>query len=445
MPDAGGFTEPTHKRPGRAPTHIHVETAWAEPVTLWTVAQVRAALDAHDAGDFALSSVLADQFLRDPIIAGDVENRCRALGSRSALPFKVEAGGGDGRSREKARKRCEELWWETCRETTLFSVQKDAILIGASVGLVWWDRSSSEWRPRLRHLPSHGLAHNSEEGWTYTSRNGMRHEVTPGDGTWFLHLPYGERSWMFGAVRRLGEIWLQRLYAHRDMARFSERHGMPVLAIYEPDDGRDDVEGEQGAEGAQKEAYYRRLRARMTRDAVISLPQPRDKEQNGWDADWLELEGDGQSFITQLDKLEAESHYGILGRDPAGGAKGGDGELASERRHSEFLSSDAETLSTSIRDCIFKPDVAFNIDPDDVELAGWGRWDTRPPPNLFARARTLNTVADGIGKLIPMNVDCKPVLDEFGLEAKGELQAPPKPEAKPEATKDSTEGEKEDA
>lgn len=446
MADASGYSDPVLTEPGRAPSRVRIESAWDEPVSTWTVAQVRCALDAHEQGDFALSSALADQLLRDPIIAGDLEIRCRALASRSALPFRVEPGAGDGRKREAARKRCEDLWWSTCPETTIYSVQRSAILMGLSVGRVSWARTKSDWRPRLRHLPTHGLSYSAYEGWIYTSRDGQRHSVTPGDGTWFLFLPNGDRSWLGGAVRRLGEIWLQRVYARRDWARFSERHGMPVLAISEPSSERDDVEGSGGADGARTKAFYRRLRASMGRDAVLRLPQGATKDDVGWSAEWLELVGEGdRTFLSQLNKLEAEIHYALLGKDPVGGAKGGDGELASERRHSEFLGSDAETLSTTIRDQVWKPDVAFNIDPNDLELAGWGRWDTRPAPDLERRATTLDKAADAVTKLHAAGVDCLPVLAEFGLTAPGGIKDPPKPVVAPaEAEKPSNPSEPEE-
>lgn len=434
MPDASGFSETKLSQPGIRPRSVRIETAWVDPVTTWTVSDVRAALCQHEEGRFALSAALADQMMRDPVIAGDVQNRCRALASRSALPFKVEPGGGDGRRREVARQRCEDLWWEACPESTIYSIQKDTILLGLAVGRVWWTRTASEWRPRLYHLPAHGLAWQPwDRRWTYSTRDGEELEVTPGDGTWFLHLPNGERSWMGGAVRQLGEPWLQRVFARRDWARYSERNGMPVLAVYEPASALDDIEGTEGADGARARAFYRQLRGSLTRDGVLRLPQPGDKNIPGWDGKWLELTAKNyEVFSRQLESLATECHLAVLGRDPNSGAKGGDGELAGERRHSEYLATDAETLSTTIRDCVLKPDVAYNIAPNDVDLAGWGRWDTRPPADLGSRATTINTAADALAKLAALGVDCQPVAGEFGLT--GTIKAPAPPASAPQVT-----------
>lgn len=428
MADASGSTEPVRSEPATRPAPIRIESAWVDRVSTWTVATVRAALCAHEDGDFRTSASLADHVMRDPVIAGDVNTRCRALAAKSDPNFKVEPSiAGDGRKREAARKRCEALWWESCAEPTIFAIQRDAILLGVAVGRVWWDRDGSEWRPRLVHLPVHGLEfHEWDRRWTYTTRAGDSLEVTPGDGTWFLHAPYGDRSWMGGAIRQVAIPWLMRDYARNDWARFNERNGMPVLAIYEPTDARDDVEGAAGADGASTTAFYRGLRAKLGRDAVLRLPQGLSKDDVGWDAKWLELAGKGfETFGSQLDKLASEIHLALRGGDPSSGARGGDGELASEKLSGEYLAADAETLSTSIRDCVWRPDAAYNL--GDADVAAWGRWNTRPAPDLASRASTLKTAGEAMTLLAPLGVDCKPVAEEFGLVVPGKLEAPAPP------------------
>ena len=431
MADPSGSTETMLSSPGNRPANVRIESAWTETTTDWTVARVRAAIRSHEDGHFAASAALCDEVMKDAMIAGDVNTRCSALASKSAIPFKVEPGGGDGRKRPVALQRCRDLWWEACRETTLRSIQRDAILAGVAVGRVWWTRTVTEWRPRLVHLPLHGLEFSeADRKWFYTTGDGQRLEVTPGDGTWFLHLPYGVRSWMGGAIRQLGELYLMRAFARRDMARFSERNGMPVLAVYEPSTALDDVERAGGAESAETTAYYRGLRAKLGRDAVLRLPVPAERDRQGWDAKWLELTGQSfETFPKLLDTIAAEIHQALLGRDPGASAKGGDGELEAARVRVEYLAADAEPLSTSIRDCVWKPDVAYNIDPEDLELAAWGRWDTRPPPDLGARATTLRTLGEALEKLLPMGADAQPIGAEFGVD--GKLKAPPKPEPAP--------------
>lgn len=405
-------------RPKRAPSNPRIVSQWHEPVSTWTPATVRAALDEHERGRFVQSSRLADACLRDAYIAGDLNRRVRALASRSALPFRVEAGEGDGRKRETARRRCERLWWDVIPEPTLAAILRDTIMMGLAVGRVIWTMTAEEWRPRLCHLPIHGLEWLSwERRWVYTTRDGERLPVTPGDGTWFLHTPHGDRSWMLGAVRQVGLPWLMRLLSTRDFARWCERHGMSVLAIKEPHFATDDVEGEVGTTNA--DAFYAQVRTGIGSETVLRLPQGATPADGGWDAEWLELTGKTyEGFNSQLRNLTSEIHVALLGQDPAAGSRGGDGELAASRTATEYLASDAESLSTSLRQQVWRPDVAYNVDAEDLDLAAWGRWDTRPQPDMQARATTLDKAADAMTKLAALGVDVAGVLAEFGLPAK---------------------------
>ncbi len=428
--------------PGRRPPAIKIETAWSDPISEWTVCRTRAAITAHEDGQISASAALSDALERDPIIAGDLNTRCRALASRSALPFAVERGGGDGRRAEFARKRCERLWWDVCTEDTIFAIQKDAIKLGVAVGFLRWRRYVHEWIPRLEPLSPYGLDwREDEQRWYYTPRNGTPLPVTPGDGTWFLFEPFGPRSWMGGAIRSIAEPWLIRRFASRDWARFSERNGMPVLAMYEPAMALDDIEGTGGADGAGTAAFYRGVGAKMGKDAVLRLPQGRSKEEVGWDAKWLELTSTGHTgFSALLAAMEREIHHALLGHDSSSTSRGGDGEIANQRKGSEYLASDAELLSSALRRQVWMPDVAYNIDPSDLELAAWGRWDTRPPPDQSARASTLKTAAEAMGLLMKMGVDCASVAAEFGIAAP--TKAPPEPH--PAAPSDSNEEKNDD-
>src|SRR5688500_4349851 len=133
MPDASGFTEET-VRYSREPPRLRIDSAWTEPVSVWTPATMRAALAEHDGGRFYTSAAYADWCWRDAAYAGDMRTRVDALASRSALPFTVEAGEGDGRLREPIRKRVEALWWTSIPETTTKPLLIDSIPMGVAIG-----------------------------------------------------------------------------------------------------------------------------------------------------------------------------------------------------------------------------------------------------------------------------------------------------------------------
>ena len=135
--------------------------------------------------------------------------------------------------------------------------------------------------------------------------------------------------------------------------------------------------------------------------------------------------------MRSLEDTAREIEIALLGRPRDGGARGGDGELASETQRNENLASDAEALATTIRDQVWKPFVAFNYGPELIDAAPWGRWDTRPAPNRKTRAETLNTLADALTKLAGLGVDTKPILEEFGLEAPEGVEPPAAPAQTP--------------
>lgn len=419
--------------PGKAPSNIGISSAWGDalPATSWTVANLRSTLFDLQCGNFSGPAQLAESVVEDCIVFGAIEARLRALSSRSALPFKVEVGTGDGRILKAIRDRVEQLWWSSCREDVIEPILRDTVLLGVAVGRIYWRRTKDEWIPILVHLSPHSLEFEEWSGfWYYTGRDGIRHHVTPGDGRWFLHLPHGRRSFVFGAIRAIGEPWLSRRYASRDSNRWCERHGLGVLKVKEPHSAHDDVEQGSGSASASADAVYKGIVRGMVSGAVIRLPQGPTKDEPGWDADFIELDGTSLDGIEKrLQRCADEIETALLGRPRGGNAKGGDGEQAGETARNENLSSDAEPLSSSLRDCVWKPYVAYNYGSTvDLEVTPWGRWVTTPPTNLRTRAETLDKLGTALPALQSVGVDLLPVLEEFALTAPGGVKTPPKPE-----------------
>lgn len=418
------------------PRNVKIAGAFVESPTDWTVTLVKSALSLHERGTFRSSARLADSMGRDARIAGALATRVSALASRSALPFQVEnSDEGDGRKRGAAASRMRDLWWYSCPEDAVAPLLRDSITLGLAVGHITWTTTAGEWVPRLNWLPPHGLSYEQsgmtfgEASWIYTDADSKRHRVTPGDGTWFLHLPNGVRSWMFGAVRTLGIPWLMRDFTYRDWVRYCEKHGMPIIAVDEPNWAQTAVEGEGGSAGTLADEFFSQF-ANLPTESVLRFPQGGTKDEGGWAAKFLEPQSDTwgtfQAFLKELGSLVDQA---ILGRDGSTGPKGGDGELATERVRVERLSSDAEPLSTSLRDQVWKPWAEFNW--GDRDVAGWGRWNTRPAPDLKLRAETLKTMSEAVTGLAALGIDTKPVLEEFGLESPEGGAKPPPPPAPP--------------
>lgn len=421
---------PFRASPPRSPSNPRIESAWsgAFAATAWTPPLVRGALDALECGHLEAAARLGDSIERDCVVLDCIDARVRAFASRSALPFSVERSDeGDGRKVEAIRQRIAQLWWETCSEFALAPIMRDVVKLNVGLGRIWWDRTPHEWVPYLSHLPLHGLEYSeAEKRWYYHTSDGQRLHVTPGDGTWFLHLPNGPRSYMHGAIRAVAEPWLARRYASRDENRWLAAAGMASLKVHEPYSAQDNLTGNDGS-GSVASSVYRDLRAGLTGGAVIRLPQAASKDEPGWDADWLELKGTSfEAFSKSLERNKADIQEAILGRSSSG-SKGGDGELMSEMLRNERLASDTEPLSTSLREQVWKPYVAFNHGREFMSATPWGRWNTVPPVNRKTRAETVKTLSEALPSLITMGVNVAPLLEEFGLEAPNGVQAPPPP------------------
>lgn len=412
-------------KPARPPKHAAISSAFHQSLlstTSWTVALVRSALDAHEQGDFSESAQLAEASLRDADIFGCLQARANALSSRKGLPFSVQPSEGvDDRKARAVANVIEQQWWESCPSEEVSALQRDAIMLGVAVGRDDLRQVGDDWMPRLRRLRPAGLRwRDTEQLYYYYDRHGTDHRVTPGENGWVLHAPYGGDSWMLGAIRPIGLLWIMKSLGLRDLARASEKHGMPALAIKEPFQASDDVEGTAGSSGAQ--AFYGQIR-KLGSESVLRLPQGTTTDEQGWSAEWLELKSQSyEIFIRLIGECRREIVSVLSGKDLGAVAVGGDGVSASQAIRGELLASDAEALATTLRDQLWKPWVSRSVDSRS-ELAGWPCWDVRPPTDMGARAINLKTAGEAATILSALGVDTDSILEEFGLR-KNETRTP---------------------
>lgn len=391
----------------------------------WTISSVRAALDALENGQFSQAARLADAIGRRGRIAGARKTRKNALGARAGLPFDViKSDEGDQRRAEMVATRVERRWWTSIPDGELAAFQETTVDLGACVGYLSWraveTTSRVEWVPHLHWLPPHNLDYNDHTKlWTYQTMDGIE-TVTPGDGRWVLHLPYGPRSWMDSAVRAIGEEIVDSSYTSADWRRWNEKHGLPILAVKEPFFAEDDT---SGGGVSEKDAFYQRF-ATIGQDGALGLPQGQDGE-GGWEADWLELKQPTawQSFQAQFQRIVEAAREFYLGHSDEG-SKGGDGESNREHVRLERLTADAEGFSTTFREQIWAPYGRYNFRDWSDELAPWGRWDTQPPADRKARAAMLSNVAKALPTLASAGADTRELLAEFGVPLVPEGQEP---------------------
>jgi phage gp29-like protein len=413
--------------PKRPPTRIVIAQPVAPSITKWTFSRINRALDEHELGQFAASADLADAFGRDDRIRGCLATRVHALLGRNGAEFSFQPSdrGSNKASAKKLAREMHSQWWRLAPEKTLARILRDLLLLGVVIARREWTVIDGEWIPTLRPWPM------QHAWWDETSGRYQVHTATgietidPEDPGWFVLEADVERSWLSGAVRALGLPFLLRTFDLRDWSRFCERHGLPIIAIKEPPSSTEE----------QKATFFESMR-KLGREGVLRLPQI--DEDEGWEVEFIEPKDRGwETFKGFKHELDTGIAIALLGQNLTTEVSGG-GSYAAMRGHGRvlqvFLDSDAECLSTGLREGLVKWWVRFNR-TDELELAPWPFWDTKLPEDLGARATTIVNASTALATLLErgVRVDVNAYAERFGIPLlEGEpIDEPAEPEPEP--------------
>lgn len=354
----------------------------------WGVSDVSAALADHMTGLFLSSGDLCDVILGDDRVQATIGSRTGGLFGqpiRHHLPKRVKDS--------KAAKECRDAWadhWEHgFPEATLSEIQTYGIMLGFCTGQTTWDTSGKLWKPYLMPFnPKYTFYLPQWRALMAMTQDGIG-VVTPGDGKWFLHAPHGEyRGWIRGAIRAVATPWLMRNFALRDWARYSERHGMPMILAKTPAAG-DPVQ----------RALFTSSLASIGQEVVVELPQGVDK-QYSYDMDLLEAsDRNWEAFPGLIDRCDMQIVLAIMYQNLTTEVK--EGSYAAARVHSDVrqsaLEADNSALRLSIYSQIARPFAAFNF--GDPDLAPMTDWDVKAPEDYNSKAKTFQELAMGIAQL----------------------------------------------
>jgi hypothetical protein len=249
-----------------------------------------------------------------------------------------------------------------------------------------WDTSVTPWVPHL--VPFHPR-------YTYyqfvfrkliaITLDGQM-PVTPGDGHWVLHAPYGEhRGWMSAAMPALAQPWIQRNFAYRDAARYCERHGFPMLRAKVP-----------AAADPRQIATLRNALVNIGQESVLELPQGVDGA-NGYDVDYLEPGSTTWEVFGDAIRLcDADITLALLGQNLTTEVK--EGSFAAARVHGDvrqaFIEFDNRAMSQTIYTQIARPFAALNY--GDADLAPWTSRDIMPYEDNATLAQTFSSFAAAV-------------------------------------------------
>lgn len=375
----------------------------------WEIAQVRSALESLQNGLFDASSQLVDAVVADSRVQSAMASRSGGLLGR---PLRHQPA--KHKNKDLAKKVCKawvKRWPVMAPEAALSELQQWSVMQGFGAFQLLWDTTSTKyWTPML------SVFHPRYTYWDWTFRcyvaitmDGQM-PIIPGDGHWGLHAPHGPyRGWMRSAIRAISPWWLARNYALRDWARYSERHGMPILKAIVP----------FGADAARI-AEYRQSLSTLGQESVIQVPQSGDPNIGGYDLEFLEASDQAWlAFLGLITQCNAEITLSLLGQNLTTEVK--EGSFAAARVHADvrqaILESDARSLERTIYTQIARPFAALNF--GDPSLAPITTWDVAPYEDNKVAADTLVSFATAVASLKTAGVEIKQLVAfarTFGLD-----------------------------
>ncbi len=350
----------------------------------WTVEQARGALYAHMMGQFDASAQLFDSILGDDRVMATMGSRISGLFGREAR----FSSANDSDAAKECRLAWEAWWPRLSGDSAMAEMHTYGIGMGFSPAQLVWDTSKPVWGPYLRPW------HNRFTYFDWASRFMMAQSqdgtipITPGDGKWVLHSPYGDyRGWIRGAIRALAEPWMLRHFAFRDMARFSEIHGLPtrigkVPAVSDP--------GERSA--------FEASIANLGSDTAMILPQGVDgPDGSGYGYELVEAKDTAwETFPGLIDRCDMSIILAILFQNLTTEVKGG--SFAATSAHMDIrqsgLQGDDAAWANTIYNQVARPFAWLNFGDADLAPRTWR--DVEPRDDLRGNATQFQQFATAI-------------------------------------------------
>lgn len=398
---------------------IHREIPNVVVQTGWGVQQVRNALQDLVAGKFDTASQLNDAIAADSRVQSAMRSRSGGLLGRP-IHFKIpERYKTDDRAK-KCLRSWERHWPNMEAEPALLDLLEGSNSLGFSYAQVLWDTSKTMWKPYLQSFNTRfGYYHWTRREHIAITLDGQ-YPITPGDGHWVLHAPYGQyRGWMRGSLRALAQWWLARSYALRDWARYCERHGFPILIADTP----------FGADPNDISVYQSQL-GQLGQESVLQVPGSVDVTKYGkYDLRYLEpADENWQAFKALIEQCNDEITLALLGQNLTSQVK--EGSLAAARVHADvrqaILEADARALAKTIYNQVSRPFAALNF--GDANLAPRVEWDVRPQEDLAEKGKTFAAFASALFQLRQAGLavrDVEKFARKFGLGGLRLTEVPP--------------------
>lgn len=367
----------------------------------WTPEKIRLAERQADAGDLSYAASVCEWLLCNDRVAGALDARLDAL---FGLEPTFEPGVGRRKNQAIRALEAEEDWWQSYPESQNRLIHKWGLLLGVAPGHHLWVDSpdhKNRWLPQPRFWHPQTLRKDWQRNeWTISNFRHERMVVTPGDGNWVLHTPFGEdRPWSLGLWRSLARWALLSEFAVRDSGRVGESGTLLVAS---------------SPEGSTKDS--RRELAEDLRtlgsDGVAVLG-------NGYDLKLVEMSAAARDiYEKQMQMADLAISIRIRGANLSSNVQGGShaaAEAQFKANETPKLRFDAESFSSTIHDQSLVWWAQYNF--GDRRLAPWPNYPVDPEEDVKAKGEA-EEIAFRNAKTAEeqgFEVDRDAFLDEHGI------------------------------
>lgn len=348
--------------------------------TRWYIEDIESATLECDQGRMKTAAQLMRAASSDGVVMGLMSTRTAGL---VRLPKRWRGDGEMIKALTGGEYRARAVFDEMCPAAELALLAADGDKLGVGVGQMLTVEGRTH--KRLCRLDPEFLVFNwAENQWYYQSVGGML-AITPGDGTWVLHIPGGTLApWNSGLWRALGRAYIRKDHAALSKDLWEAKLAHPARVATMP----------LGATDEQGQSWFQAVMA-WGKNTVFGM-------RPGYDVKLLESNGRGaDSFRETIAEQNREIMILIAGQTVTtdGGTGFANADIHKSIR-SDIIETTGDALAHTVNTQILPAWVVTEFGEEALTAGGVVmEWDVTPPKDRNSEASSLVTTAAAVKTL----------------------------------------------